>query len=626
MYVIRVVPLAALPPNAPQMLDYYWPVPLPRGSLVKAGLGRRAVVAVVMACDDLRRSKLAIKRAGFELKKLNGIINEKPQLTYRQILLAQWLSQNYAAGLSTSLRSVAPPFIGKRATAIVIPDDHVSDAVPPTSVCIVLAEPTEILEEIERIMSTARGQVVVVVPEISLAERFARHFASHGPLLVHSSLKAQETLSAHRAVASGTAHMVIGTRVSLALPWWDLSHIVLEDPQHEAYKSDRAPRSNASDVAREVARLHGASLTYVSPALSVVQKFLGDRRILEIDNRRTDSSAISVISIPEERASGNRSLFSRAAQRIVEESCDSHEPVLLYSTRRAYSTAIRCDRCESSVMCDTCGIPMRLHRTSEEMLVCYHCSAFVQVPGVCPRCHAGKLRPSGLAGSQRIAETAARILGHPVPILDSDLVLSAADERLVWKTFDAMPSPVLVATQMVFSSRYERTFGPIIVPQADVLGSDPDFRASERAVWLFEKLLDFSPHSLILQSWDPSGLLAITTENARATWYANELNDRRSLGWPPFTRLVKCSISGRMQSAAAREASLVAERLRAAVTHERLSGTQVIGPIPALLEHASGNWIHHILIKTSLSGRSLSHFLQYVPPGVIVDVDPRTIA
>ena len=626
MYVIRVVPLVALPPNVPQTLDYFWPTPLLRGVIVRAWLGRRIVIAVVMASTDVRHSKLAVKRAGYELKKLNGVITELPQLTEPQLALAEWLSQQYAAGAATSMRSVAPPFIGKRGSSLVIPRSEVSGA-SSASVRLMLTGPGQARAEIERVLASAgSGQVALIVPEIALAERFSSFLAAYHPLIVHSDLSSKALLNAHRSVCSGDARLIIGTRGALALPWKSLAVVIMEDPQHEAYKSERAPRMNAADVAREVARLNGAQCIYLAPSLTVVQRYLADRHVLDVTDQRKASPRIDVVSITEEQRNGNRSLLSRTAQSALEQAVESRRPVLVYSSRRAYATAIRCRSCEAAVMCTTCGIPMRLHRTSEDMLVCYHCSAFIRVPRMCPTCATGTLRAAGLAGSQRLAEAVERITGERPPVLDSDLVKSTSDARGIWHAFEDMRTPVLVATQMVFAYRYERTFKTIIVPHADTLGSDADFRASERATWRFEKLLDFSPETMIVQAWEPSAVAILSDPGARDSWFRNELDDRRALGWPPFTRLVKCTVAGRIRTRTSRDATVAAERLRQAVSHERLAGTEIIGPVPSLLEHANGIWSHHILIKTSLSGRSLAQFLRYVPPHVVVDVDPRSIA
>lgn len=626
VYVIRVVPLASLPPNAPQSLDYFWPTPLLRGALVQAVLGRRTVIAVVFSCVDIRRSKLAVKRAGFQLKKLTGIVTNAPQFTDRQLAYAEWLAQQYATGLAISLRSITPGFVGKRRALLDLPAGETGASTDHTAQ-MVLVHPAGAFSEIRNIIASEHeGQILIIVPEIALASRFALEFAEYAPVVMHSAVKTVEALSAYRAVASGVARLIVGTRISLALPWKNLRHVIIEDPQHESYKSDRAPRVNVPDAARELARLHNARVTYLSPSPSVVQRYLADRSILDIRDSRDSGPAVSVVSIAEERTTGNRSIFSRAAQRALDRARDAREPVLVYSTRRAYSTAIRCDACEATVPCTTCGIPMRLHRTSEDMLICYHCSAYTQVPAVCPTCRGGKLRPAGLAGSQRIAETLSRAMDCEIPILDSDLVSSDADARTIWKTFDAMTSPVLVATQMVFPYRYDRTFSLVVVPQADALGSDADFRASERALWHIEKLADFRPESIILQSWEPSLFAATADHTARDAWYANELADRRTLGWPPFTRLVRCTVSGRIRARASRDATVAAERLRQAVAHNHLSGTQVIGPVPSLIEHAGGLWSHHILVKTTLAGRALDRLLSYLPPQVTVDVDPRSIA
>jgi primosomal protein N' (replication factor Y) len=639
MYVVRVVPLARLPASAPQVLDYFWAEQLPVGALVRITMGRRSVSAIVVECTDVARAKMALRDASFQLKKLSAVLAPTPQLSPRQLALAQWLAQQYACGLATAIHAVAPAFLGKRGKAI--PNgstdgstesprsEPLSDPIVPQ---LILTQPDTARSTIASLLSATKGQALLLVPEQHLADSLAASARDDRTVsVVHSDIGARAQWAAYRSVLDDPNHVVVGTRSALHLPWTALRHIIVEDPQHEAYKSDTAPRLNAADEARQLAVIHDATLTYLSPSLSITNRYLASRDALTIVKRKPHWPSVTLTTATQEALDGNRSLLSRAAQDALWDAYRRNAPALVYSARKAYSSLAACQQCRSSITCSTCDVPMRYHRTSEDMLVCYHCAAYERVPRRCAHCTRGIIAPAGLAGSQKIAESVRRFFdgaGVPaldVPVLDADLATDTDYRAAVWKRVDAAPWPVVVASSMVLSYRYERSFDTIIVPQADALMTSPDFRTEERLIRQLEMLADMGPRTMVLQAWESSPIWDTAVNRAWDDWAATELTARKSLRWPPFCRVIRLTYRHRDRGAASRSAAAAVDKLRRAIAHERLTGTELFGPTPTLVEHAAGVWTQSIIIKTNLSGPSLVRLTRYIPPGWTVDVDPRSI-
>ncbi|MCC6405168.1 MAG: hypothetical protein IT405_02160 [Candidatus Yanofskybacteria bacterium] len=630
MFVIRVVPLASLPATAPAVLDYFWNTPLPAGAVVRISWGHRSSSAVVLHSLDVRQAKLAVKSSDFALKRIDAILIEDQQATHGQLALAQWLATQYAASLATSLKTVLPPFFGKRGHRIALPveSEQKGDAPPGT---FLLTQPDTALTELRAHIKHAKGPLVVIAPERSIAEHLAEALSDEHPLLMHSALSTKAHAAVYRAVASGDARVVIGTRGALFLPWTALAHIVVEDPLNEAYKSEAAPRYNTPDVARQLATLHGAALTWLSPAISTVHFHLRETGVLRIADRKPHWPTVTQVSMDREQLDGNRSFLSRAVQDAILDAYEQQRPLLLMSARKAYATAMRCVRCHAAPQCDTCHIPLRLHRTVEDMLVCYHCGTFVSVPKQCPSCTAGALKPAGIPGSQKIAEAVATLLdrhGYPKlvpPILDGDLVRSEANERAMLAQFDAMERPLMVASSMIFGHRYRRTFDTVIVSHLDALGFSPDFRTNERLVAQLERLADFMPSRMIIQHWHDESQLGDLSARSWEALYRDELTQRKMLRWPPYARIVKLTARHRDRRALGRLTAIGADRLKRAIEHIGARGTQILGPSPALVERARGQWTQHLILKSTLSGHRLTELLGYLPVGWTVDVDPRSI-
>ena len=114
MYVIEVIPLAALPPNVPQILSYFFDRRLEKGAIVQISLNNRKVNAIVVSYAALESQKILLKKTGFQLKKLSSVVNEIPQVSAGQFQTALWLSKYYYAPLGLCLKTVLPPFFLKK--------------------------------------------------------------------------------------------------------------------------------------------------------------------------------------------------------------------------------------------------------------------------------------------------------------------------------------------------------------------------------------------------------------------------------------------------------------------------------------------------------------------------------
>ena len=168
MHIVRVIPLAKLPANAPAVLDYFWTTPLLQGRIVRVTMGQRQITALVVESLDVRTAKLTLKKSAFALKKIDSVVTETPQINSVQLSLARWMSAHYAASLATCMKTVSPPFLGKRGKILNLPSDSASAKGSPPAGRLVLSQPDTALTEIKRIASETKGQLLIIVPEVSL--------------------------------------------------------------------------------------------------------------------------------------------------------------------------------------------------------------------------------------------------------------------------------------------------------------------------------------------------------------------------------------------------------------------------------------------------------------------------
>ena len=140
--------------------------------------------------------------------------------------------------------------------------------------------------------SGARGQALVLVPEIALTpqlvERFERRFGA-GIAVLHSGLAAGQRREAWRAAHSGQAHIVIGTRSAVFTSLPALRLIVVDEEHDASYKQQEGFRYSARDLA--VWRAQRAQVPLILGLRHALARDAGERRYRAL--RRAGAAAAS---------------------------------------------------------------------------------------------------------------------------------------------------------------------------------------------------------------------------------------------------------------------------------------------------------------------------------------------
>src|SRR3989344_5374391 len=274
MQIIEVIPLTNLPPQVPQLLSYFFNEPLLKGSIVEIPLNNRKVPAVVISSVPLEENKIMLKKSGFQLKKVSGIINETPLLTEIQFKIALWLSKNYFSPLGMCFKTVLPPFFGnKKYVSFSYPKIELkNDKIHKPIVLISKAkEVTDNIRDEIRKTVDRKQQVLIIAPEVSIAQYFYDFFnrskigAEHYETgFFHSGISPLKAYGEWKKISSGETDIVIGTRQALFAPFSNLGLIIMEDPANEAYKSDMTPKYNTRDLVERMAGIYSVKLLLVS--------------------------------------------------------------------------------------------------------------------------------------------------------------------------------------------------------------------------------------------------------------------------------------------------------------------------------------------------------------------------
>jgi primosomal protein N' (replication factor Y) len=458
------------------------------------------------------------------------------------------------------------------------------------------------VEAIKRIVREG-GRAIVLVPEISLTPQTARRFEeSFGDrvAVLHSALSERERFDAWQACARGEIDVVVGARSAIFAPLRDVRLCVVDEAHETTYKQETVPRYHAVTVARERMRHAGGLLLLGSatPSLESYESALrGKVDLVTLHARATAQPMprVQVVDLAKEFETGNRRIFSTALTRALGERLERGEKTVLFVNRRGSGGFVLCRSCGFVPECPRCDVSLTAHR-SEGLLRCHYCDFQMGLPSVCAQCGVESIREFGV-GTERVADEVGKLFPHArVLRMDSDTTTRIGDHARILNEFGDR-GDVLIGTQMVAKGLDFPTVTLVGVVAADVGLHIPDFRASERAFDLIAQVCGRSGRArageAIVQTYAPGHPSIVHAAAHDYDGFARgELLERRSLRYPPFSRLLYLGIIGRSRAAAADAAARYADVLRA------LELGEVLGPAPYPIARVNDEWRFRVAVKT----------------------------
>ncbi len=480
---------------------------------------------------------------------------------------------------------------------------------------------------------------IVLVPEIALTPQTIERFVARFPqrvAVLHSKLSPGEQFDEWRRIRDGEFDVVIGPRSALFAPQPDLGLIVLDEEHEWTYKQENTPHYHARSAAVKLAELTGAVVILGSATPDVGTYFRaqqGSCELLQLPERVVPVESaplphVDIVDMRDELKAGNRSIFSRALSQEITRAVNGREQVILFLNRRGGATFIQCRHCGFVLRCRRCEVPLT-HHYAGDMLVCHQCNHKTAVPDRCPRCSSRQMKYLGL-GTQKLeqeisyAMPRARLLRW-----DSDMTRSQESHEKILQQFRNHEADILIGTQMVAKGLDLPRVTLVGVISADTSLNLPDFRAGERAFQLLSQVAGRAGRGplgghVIIQTFSPDHYaIRAAADHDYLAFYEKEIDYRRQLHNPPFSRLAALTCSHTNDAACQREA----EKMRDVLTLERdargISNLSLIGPAPAFIHRLRGRYRWQLILR----GAELSSFLSQItfPQGWTVDVDPVSL-
>ena len=686
--------------NVAGPLTYRSEEALPPGTLIRVPLGNRELMGVVWAV--LPGLPVELQRAdgkALDIKHITANLGITP-VSMAWLKLIHFTASYYQRSLGEVALAALPPQLKtlsatqverrlKRAKPVVLNAENQKNAIDNVALS---AEQTPAIAQISTqkgpfllfgatgsgktevylqtalqvLQSDPDAQVLMMVPEINLTpqleervrERFCHLYGDDAVVSMHSGMTNPQRLKSWLAAHSGTARIVLGTRMAVFASMPHLKLIVVDEEHDPSYKSQDGARYSARDLAVYRGKLDGAKVILGSATPSFESWYHsrpteegGRYQRLTMADRIGGGVLPKVLTVNMEHQP-KKTVLSPPLLSAIAERIARGEQAMVFLNRRGYAPVLHCGDCGWKSECPHCSAYRVFHKI-DRTLRCHHCGFTERVPRACPACGNTDISTIG-RGTEQLEEHLADLLsgvkrpdGSPVRIAridaDSTRLKGALQQQLA--QVHAGEVDVLVGTQMIAKGHDFRNITLVAAVNPDGALFSSDFRAPER---LFSLLMQAAGRAgrdaaqggrseMWIQSHHPQHPLYLALKKHDYPSFAeDQLQEREAAGLAPFGYSALVRAEARTQEAA--QAFLTAASAQAGSVAAEVEGFEHITLYPAvpMTMQRIANVERAQMLVESPSRKALQQFLSRwqgvlqvtKQKGLIrwaVDVDPLAI-
>ena len=483
----------------------------------------------------------------------------------------------------------------------------------------------------------AGGTVLLEVPEIALTNQMVSYFADYfgdKVVFMHSNLSKGERYNNRQRIANEESSIIIGSRSALFMPFKNLKLIIVDEEYDSSYKQTETPRYNGRDVAKVMAVIYNCPIVLGVATPSVTTFFAAKNKkieLLEMRQRvhRTPLPQIYVYDMRSEADIGHATNLSRPMIDLLRDTVQKNHKAILLLNRRGFAPTLMCKHCGYVFKCTHCDVPLVYHK-DKHRLNCHYCESIFPLPRQCPVCSSQDILYLGW-GTQRIEEDLKKLLPEAKCCrFDVDSTARKYSAAKILSDFRDGKFDILFGTQMVAKGHDIPGVQSVGILSVDSTLNMPTYLAAEQTFNLITQCAGRAGRNLeqgrvILQTYNTEHYVILTAaKQDYDAFYQQELEYRRTLHYPPFTRLMKITCFNKKESIARNHAEKIYRYIR-----EMLPGISdyisVTPPYDEPVKKVRNIYNVSLLIKGNTLRRlklSMQNSKIFQENDIIIDVDP----
>lgn len=610
------------------------------GMSVEVPLGKRKVIGLVVSSS----TELA-KENTFKVKSIIGISQERPILNQNIIKWLVWLSDYYRHPIGQVCEMIYPPLKKKGRSSskkIIVPE--IDEAYTPPDLNEIQKS---IVSEIRQSDSfgahylygvTGSGKTEVyidlikaclqkgksaffLVPEISLTPQLIFRFAQKvgkDIAVIHSHLTDREKTDQWWLALEGKKKLLIGARSALFCPLPNLGLIILDEEHESSFKQDEKLKYHARDAALMRASIEQCPVIMGSatPSIEAWNNIkIGKYKVYPMKQRIKNIPLpnFEVVNIQQEKNApklySDQNIPFWMSKRLFDElsiALDKNEQAALFLNRRGLAKTVINPVSGESPKCPNCEISLCLH--SGHYVVCHYCDYSVAVSKIQEDLGGEELVPLGL-GTELIEKDLQVLFSHKkIARADRDEISNRADLEALIESMEKGDIDILVGTQMIAKGLDFKNLNLVGIVLADIGFNMPDFRALEKSFQLITQVggragrhLKEGAGRVIVQTFSPENQALKYAVERNFEDFANyELNMRKKLFYPPFSKMVRIRFESERLEVLLDALDLVEKRYKdLSQKNSEYSKLQKLGPAQSPLAKLRNKYRYFLIIKAS---------------------------
>ena len=483
----------------------------------------------------------------------------------------------------------------------------------------------------------AGGTVLLEVPEIALTNQMVSYFADYfgdKVVFMHSNLSKGERYNNRQRIANEESSIIIGSRSALFMPFKNLKLIIVDEEYDSSYKQTETPRYNGRDVAKVMAVIYNCPIVLGAATPSVTTFFAAKNKkieLLEMRQRvyRTPLPQIYVYDMRSEADIGHATNLSRPLIDLLRDTVQKNHKAILLLNRRGFAPTLMCKHCGYVFKCTHCDVPLVYHK-DKHRLNCHYCESTFPLPRQCPVCSSQDILYLGW-GTQRIEEDLKKLLPEAKCCrFDVDSTARKYSAAKILSNFRDGKFDILFGTQMVAKGHDIPGVQSVGILSVDSTLNMPTYLAAEQTFNLITQCAGRAGRNLeqgrvILQTYNTEHYVILTAaKQDYDAFYQQELEYRRTLHYPPFTRLMKITCFNKKESIARNHAEKIYRYIREMLP-DIPDYISVTPPYDEPVKKVRNIYNVSLLIKGNTLRRlklSMQNSKIFQENDIIIDVDP----
>ena len=458
---------------------------------------------------------------------------------------------------------------------------------------------TEVYIELVKDALERDGGAIFLVPEISLTpqmiDRFQQEFEEIA--ILHSGLTPKERATEWKSIYLGEKRVVLGVRSAIFAPVKDLKYIIIDEEHESTYKQESNPRYNAKYVAIKRAEIEGAKIVLGSATPSIESYYHATQGVFDLlELKKRYGKAIEPTMKLVDMKNENNDFFSKDLITHIGARLRKKEQIMILLNRKGYSTFVQCHECGHIETCPHCSISLSYYK-KDGVYKCNYCEYTKKYSEICSGCGEKSLKFSG-KGTERVESELTELFDLPILRVDSETTKSRGAHKRIYSDFLNKRYQIMVGTQMISKGFHFPDVTLVGIINSDSILNFPDFRAGEKTFQLVSQAAGRAGRAekngeVIVQTYQPDNyVIQKIISNDYEGFYLEEIENRKILSYPPFSRIINIIISSKEEKGLEEYT---------AKFYDEIKDTQLemYGPMAPPIYKIGGNYRCQIFIKGS---------------------------